>query len=425
MTDTPHTDGMNIQEITTPQGLTVWLVESHQIPMISFDVAFKAGSVFDSEGKTGLANLTASLLDEGAGTMDSTAFKEALDDMGARLGGSASSTAASISLDTLTEHMDEAFGLFSLALTQPRFDDEAVARLRSVILSGISRREESPTGMAQRLLREKLLEGSPYGHLTEGRAADVATLTAADVRDFYTRYYTKSNMVISVVGDITPEKLVDLLDGSALASLPEGAPLDWPDMPETLGTGVETQQKTTPQSSLVLAMRGVSRKDDLYYPTIVMNEVLGGGILTSRLFDVVREKNGLAYSVGSNNSPLPGGGLFTASVQTNNDTAEKALTLMRAEFDRMAATGLTDEELVDIKDYLTGSFPLRLDSNAKILSHLTMMQLEDLPRDYLDRWPERIRAVSKEGALHAAQSILNTPSRLLVVVGDGPALKLQ
>jgi zinc protease len=252
----------------------------------------------------------------------------------------------------------------------------------------------------------------------------VATLTAKDVKDFYKTYYTRANLVVSVVGDIAPDEVIALVD-EHLAPLPAGTQVAWPEAPKKVTPALVHTKREVPQSSILMGRMGIGRTDALYYPTLVMNEVLGGGVLTSRLFTEVREKHGLAYDVRSVNTPLPGGGLYYAAVQTNNQTAEKALTLMRAELELMRTKGVTAEELQDIKDYLIGSFPLRLDSNSKILGYLTMMQTEGLGLTYLDDWTAAVKAVSAADVLQAAQGVLDFKDSVLVIVGDGPALELK
>lgn len=414
-----------IQQLKTPKGINVWLVESHQIPMVSVEVAFRAGSAFDPAGKFGLANFTASLMDEGAGKMNAQAFKEALDDIGARFGVSADTLDLSVNLNTLTEHKEEAFRLLGLAVREPRFDQDATDRVREAILTGLRRMEESPNAVAQKAFNTAVYGDHAYGHLTSGTPESVAVLTPADMRAFHAQNVNRANMVVSVVGDITPADAMKLVD-SALADLTAGKARNTVAKAPKPTVPVLTKiKKAVPQASIMMGHLGVSRDDPNYYSVLVMNELLGGGILTSRLFDVVREKNGLAYDVRSANVPLPHAGMFMASVQTDNAKAKKAVALMRSELKRIADTLPTEEERDDVVNYMVGSFPLRTNTNGKILNYLSFMQMENLGVDYLTKWPERVGAISRKDIQNAAKMLIKPEAMAVVIVGDGDALKVE
>ncbi len=412
-----------IQQLVTPAGVPVWLVESHQIPMISVEVAVRAGTAFEPANEGGIANLTASLLDEGAGEMDSHAFKEAMDLIGMRLGASADLLDVSVNMDTLAEHKGRAFELLGLAMREPRFDDEPVARLKQATVAGLKRSEESPSAVAQKAFGPALFGRHPYARRVSGSLESVPTLTGAMAKAYHADQFTRKNMVVSVVGDITPDVLLPLVD-KALAGLPEGhgrnAVETGPAAPERQNVHI---QKPVPQATVLVGQFGVPRDNPDFWSVLVMNELLGGGVLTSRLFDSVREKNGLAYDVRSMNVPLPFNGSFVLSVQSDNAKVQKALDLMSAEVDRLRTVEPSQQEYDDVMAFLTGSFPLRLDSNAKILGYLTLMQMEGLGPDYLELWTARVRKVTRGDILRVAQTYL-TPDRMtMVLVGNGPALK--
>lgn len=412
-----------IQQLVTPGGVPVWLVESHQIPMISVEVALRAGTAFEPAGQAGIANLTAALLDEGAGDLDSHAFKEAMDGIGMRLGANADMLDVSVNMDTLTEHKDRAFELLGMALREPRFDAEPVARLKQATVSGLKRAEESPGAVAQKAFGPAVFGSHPYARRVSGSLESVPTLTGAMAKAYHAAQFTRKNLVVSVVGDITPEVLLPLVD-AAVAGLPQGSGRNVVTAgPAAPVPGNLHIKKPVPQATVLVGQLGVPRDNPDFWSVLVMNELLGGGVLTSRLFDSVREKNGLAYDVRSMNLPLPYNGSYVLSVQSDNVKVQKALDLMAAEVDRLRTMEPSQQEYDDVMAFLTGSFPLRLDSNAKILGYLTLMQMEGLGPDYLERWTERVRTVTREDILRVAQTYL-TPERMtMVVVGDGPALK--
>lgn len=413
-----------IQQLTTPKGVTVWLVESHQIPMVSAEVAFRNGSAFEPAAKAGLANLTASLLDEGAADMDAKAFTEALDEIGARFGASADKLDSSMNLATLSDHKERAFELMGLALREPRFDAADVERVKAAVIAGIRQSEENPQAVASKAFMKAVFGDHPYGRSSVGEEATVAALTADDLKAWHAAQYTRANMVVSVVGDVTPAEVVKLVDAS-VSGLPAGtarnAVTEAPVAPEAK---VVHLAKDVPQAAVFVGHLGLPREDPDYWVMLVMNDILGaGGGLSNRLFDVVREKNGLVYHVGSSNIPLPHAGVFFVQLQTENGKAQKALDLVKAELVRIQDSLPAPEEFADTVDYLTGSFPLRIDSNAKILGYLSLMQMEGLGPDYLATWVDNVRKVSREDIERVAKRVLHPEAAVLMVVGAGPALK--
>ncbi|MDD9912879.1 MAG: pitrilysin family protein [Alphaproteobacteria bacterium] len=406
-----------IQTVTTPKGITAWLVESDSIPMVSMEIAFRAGAAFDPKGKNGLANLTSSLLDEGAGDLDMEAFQQKLESIGARFGAGAGTLDFTVNLTTLSEKKEAAFDLLALALTQPRFDEEAVNRVKDAIMTGLKQAEERPGSFAGKAYQKAQYGDHPYGNPTSGTLESVPTLTRADIRKFYGEYITKANMVVSVVGDITAEELAKLLDAS-LADLPAGKKrAEIAEAPQPIVPQVVRIQKDIPQSHVIFGHLGIDRHDPDYFASYVMNDILGGGGFRSRFMDQVREKRGLAYSVYSYFAPMPHAGSFTAQVQTSNDKVDEAINLMKDQMRDIQNKGVEKDEFADDVSYLTGSFPLRLDSNDKILGYLTVMQMENLGKDYLTTWADKVSALKQEDMQRVAKRLLHPENVVTVIVG--------
>ena len=426
MVATVATAATPIQMVKTKGGLTAWLMESHQLPMLSVELNFRAGSAFEPAGKEGLAQFTASLLDEGAGPYDAHAFKDQLEAIGARFGGSSDTMDVSVNLTTLSQHADRAFELMGMAVREPRFDDEAVARVRSQLLANLKRGEEDPATVAWKLLRPRLMGNHPYANDGDGTAATLKAMGRKDLAGWHLANFTRANVQISVVGDISADRLAELLD-SALLGLPAGAGRRGAELtPQAASVAAHiTRTMPVPQGTVLLARRGLERHDPDFYPFVVMNEIFGGGVLTSRLGLDVREKHGLAYDVRATNRALPGGGMYVINLATDNAKVQKALDLVLENLNAMRDTPVTREEFDDAKSYLIGSFPLRLDSNTKLLNMMAMMQGEGLGVDYMDRWPARIAAVTFDDVQRVAKRVLVADDMVLSVVGQGPALKAQ
>lgn len=415
----------NIQQLKTPKGIVVWLVESHQIPMVSARITFRAGSAFEPAAQNGLASLTASLIDEGAGDLDALAFKEALDDIGARFGAGADKLDTDVTLTTLAGAKQEAFRLMGLALREPRFDAADVARVKAATIAGIKQGEENPGVVANRKFMKAVFGDHPYGLTVAGTEESLEPLGPDALKAWHQAQYTKANMVVSVVGDITPEETMTLVD-AALADLPDGNARNVIAVsPSATVPQFVKVQKDVPQSSVMVGHLGLSREDPDYFPMLVMNEILGGGALTSRLGDEVREKHGLVYDVRSVNIPLPHAGAFYVQLQTENGKVQKALGLVRHELERIKAKQVDAQEFADATDYLAGSFPLRIDSNAKIMEYLSLMQMENLGADYLETWVSRVRSVTPVDVQRVAKRLIHEDAMALTIVGGKPALQAK
>lgn len=411
-----------IQEVVSSKGVKAWLIESHTLPMVSIEVNFRAGSAFEPKGKEGVSDLTASLLDEGAGELDAKGFKQALEAIGARFGAGGDTQDISVNMSTLSEHKARAFELMGLALRAPRFDADAVARMRDRLMANIRQGDEEPSTVAWRLMRPAVYGDHPYTNSGEGTLASVGALGKADAAAWHRENFTRSNMVVAVVGDITAGELAALLD-VVVGDLPQGdgrKAITYG--PKAMSPTIARKQMKVPQGTVLLGQLGFERKHPDYYAMLVMNEILGGGVLTSRLGADVREKHGLVYDVRSVNAPLPFNGMFYVSLATDNAKVAKALSLVRKHLNLIRDKAVSVREFDDAKAYLVGSFPLRLDSNAKLLTMMAMMQSEGLGIDYLQQWPKRIAAVTREDVQRVAQELIRPDDMTLVVVGDGKAL---
>ncbi|MEE8279382.1 MAG: pitrilysin family protein [Alphaproteobacteria bacterium] len=409
---------IEIQRVVSPGGMEAWLVEDHTNPIIAVRFAFDGGAALDPDGRDGLAEMVSALLDEGAGDLNSQAFQRHLEDLAVRLGFDAGRDTFGGHLRTLTRNRDAAFDLLRLAVTAPKFDDEPVARIRNQILARLRRDSEDPDTIASRTLSRALFPDHPYGRPVRGTPESIAAITTGELRQFVKQRLARANLVIGVVGDIGPGDLARLLD-STFGGLPDRA---------AAGRVAETKPavrnativvtKPVPQSAIVFGQEGIKRDDPDFYAAYVMNHVLGGGGFTSRLYDQVREKRGLAYSVYSILYPLDHAALILGGAGTANARVAETLSVVRAEWRRLAAGGLTDKELADAKTYLTGSFPLRFTSSGRIASILVGMQRDKLGIDYLERRNSYIEAVTLDDVNRVARRILDADRLTVVVVGE-------
>ncbi len=409
---------VEVERVVSPKGIEAWLVRNHANPIISLKLAFRGGAALDPKGKEGLARMVSTVLDEGAGDLNSQTFQKRLDDLSIPLHFSAGRDTFQGTLKTLTKNRDEAFDLLALALNKPRFDGEPISRMRSQLLAGLRQDAEDPDEIASLSLFKALFPDHPYGRPVKGTPETIRAITADDLRAFVSRRLARDNLLIGVVGDITPERLGMLLD-KTFGGLPARAS-DWrlPEAAKPAGGKTLVVKKPVPQSAIVFAQEGLKRDDPDFYAAYVMNHVLGAGGFTSRLYTEIREKRGLAYSVGSYLYPLDAAGLIYGSAGTANKRVAETLKIIRSQWARMAKKGVTGEELKDAKTYLTGSFPLRFTSNGRVASILIGMQLDQLGIDYLDRRNGYIEAVTLEDVNRVAKKWLNPKKLTVVVVGE-------
>ncbi len=406
--------------VVTPGGLEVWYVYEPSIPIIALNVAFAGGSAIDPPDKVGLASFATSLLDEGAGEMDSLAFQKAVVDRAIRLNFDIGRDFFSASLQTLSQHRDEAFRLLGLALAAPRFDAPAVERIRGQIQSILAEDENEPSTVAVRRWFAEIFPDHPYGRIKDGTPASIAAIAAGDLKAWASRRLARDNLTIGAAGDVSPEELGRLVD-LAFGALPAAAaPVDVAEASVPSEGRVIVERMPLPQSVVTFGLAGLKRDDPDFYAAYVMNYILGGGGFTSRLYREIREERGLAYSVYSYLYPLRRAGLYSGSVATRNDRVAETLDLVRQEFARMADSGVSEAELKAAQTHLTGAFPLRFDSGGKIAGILVTMQLDELGIDYIQRRNNYIGAVTRADIARVARRLLD-PERLIVVVVGDPA----
>ncbi len=409
---------MKIERVVSPGGIEAWLVEETEVPVIVMNVAWEGGSASDPADKSGLANFVSGLLDEGAGDLASEAFQTRLEEIAATMSFSEDSDYFRGTFKTLAEKRDEAFVLFGLAVTRPRFDPDAVERIRAQIATIIARNAEDPEWIAAQAFNKEVFGDHPYARPGDGTPETLANIARADLLGYAKNVLARDNMKIAVVGPISPAALGALLD-KTFGALPAKSHL-----PKIATGKVPSKAKTAikvapyPQSVVIFGEEGLARADPDFIPAFVANYVLGGGSFSSRLMEEVRVKRGLAYNVGSYLYPMRHGALLLGQLGTKNASVGLAISIIRKEIARMAAGGLTDEELADAKTYLTGSYPLRFASNAAIANELIGIQQENLGIDYVDRRNAMIEAVTKADVARVAKRLFRAENLIVSVVGE-------
>lgn len=407
---------IEIERVVSPKGIEAWLVHDETVPLIAMSFAFGAGSTQDPAGKEGVANLMSGLLDEGAGDLDSKAFQAALDEYSIELSFSTGLDSFGGSLTTLVDNREEAARLLELAITRPRFDAEPVERIRAQIAARITRNERDPDTVAGDALTTALYPEHLYGRQVEGTTESLSAITVGDLKDFHRKAFARDRLKISVVGAIDAATLGPMLD-RIFGTLPEKSDLAAvPEIQPRL-TGSTDIAMDIPQTVINFAGHGVKRDDPDFVAASIATMILGGGGMTSRLYQEVREKRGLAYSVGLGLRAYDHSGLVVGGTRTRADQADAVTELIRAEVARFAEEGATEEELAKAKSYLIGSYALRFTTSNAIAAQLLSIQMDNLGIDYVNRRKDLIAAVTLDDVKRVAKRLFSGDT-LFIRVGQ-------
>ena len=407
-----------IQNWQTPQGARVYFVESRELPMLDISVDFPGGSARDPAAKHGLAQLTHGLLDQGAGGLSDTQIAHRLADVGAEMGGAFDRDRAGVTLRTLSSPAEKnaALTLLAQVLQQPEFPLAVVKREKQRLISSIREAEADPGSIADKAFYRALYGMHPYAHDPSGDPAAIEKLTRSDLQAFYQSHYSAPNAVIALMGDISRAE-AEAIAVRLAVGLPKAARVAR--LPQPTGAPVSSARIAHPstQSHVLVGALGMGRNDPDFFPLFVGNYVLGGGGFDSRLMKEVRDKRGYAYSAYSYFLPMQEAGPFQLGLQTKLEQTDDALKVARDTLRQFIAEGPTEAELTQAKSNLSGGFPLRIDSNRKILDYLSVIGFYNLPLDYLDTWVNKINAVDVAAVRQAFARRLNADKLVTVVVG--------
>ena len=414
------------KRIVLKNGMVLLLSEKHEIPMVTVSMAIKAGSVVEPGDKPGLASLTASLLTQGTAKRTASQISREIDFIGGSLSVSGGDDYASAGLRVLKKDIKTGFDLLSDVLMHPVFDQKEIDRKVKETLAAIQQQKEEPAVIAGEAFTKAVFGGHPYGKTSDDVAAFLPKLKRQDILDFYTRRYGPNDTIIAVVGDVSEKEILSLLDEQFKGWKPveEGTPAR--QAPPAIGAvTVKKLDKNITQANIAMGHLGISRENPDYYAVMIMNYILGGGGFSSRLMDNIRDNRGLAYDVHSSFSAQKDPGSFQAWMQTKSESANESINEIFKELKRIRTEPVSEKELADAKAYLTGSFPLRMDTYAKIAGMLTAIEIYNLGLDYPQKYPALINAVTREDILRVAKKYLDPDRMVIVVLGNQEKIKLK
>ncbi len=408
---------LDVQVIKAPPGAEAWLVEDHTVPVISLTFSFEGGLAYDPDDKPGTGHLVSLLLDEGAGDMTSQEYQGKLEDNAINESFTAGRDAFYGSISTLSANRDLAFGLISLALTKPRFDQDAIDRMKNTAMSEIKKDLGDPSWLVARTFNGMLFEGHYYAKPGYGTLDSIASITRKDLQDYVAAQFARNVLKVSIAGDITKDEAEKAID-KIFGSLPEKAdPLNVTDAQVKYGGKIILLPLDTPQTFISAGEPGIKHSDKDWHAAMVMNYILGGSSFDARLMKEIREKRGLTYGVYSMLSSTTHAGIIQVNMSASNDKVEEALRLMKESWTQMAKDGPTQEEFQNAKSYLTGALPLELTSTGEIANAMNSLQRDDMGPNYINNRNNIINALTIEDIKRVAAKLLKADNLSIVLVG--------
>ncbi|MEP7210096.1 MAG: pitrilysin family protein [Alphaproteobacteria bacterium] len=411
-------DGLaNIQVVTSPGGVTAWLVSEKFVPTIAMQVTWKGGATAEPAGKEGAGWMMAYMMNEGAGSLDSQAFGTRMEELNMSFGCSVGDDWTGCSVSTLKDKASDAFDMARLAFSELRFDAEPIERARRELDVTLEQEQADPGTLASRTLDNLLMPGHPYARIPTHQT--VAAITRDDLVALKSQLMTRDRILVTVVGDISADELKPQLD-KMFGSLPATSTL--PAVADVMAPAAPPKPVIKafpiPQTLVLFSGPGLKRKDPDFYTAYVLNYILGGGGFSSRLTDDIREKRGLTYGIGTGLSVQEHFWRWAGSVSTKNESASEVIRLVKANIDRLGAEGPTDKEVADAKAYLTGAYPLGFDSNTKIAGNLMQVREDDLGVDYIAKRNGLIEGVTMADLKRVAAHYMKADAFTFVEVGQ-------
>jgi len=410
----PPAVALDVKALPAPKGEEVWYVSDHTLPIIAMSVALPAGSAYDPAGKPGVANFAAQLMDEGAGNLRADAFQTALSNRAIRLTITTERDYLVVTLVTLSGNARDAFQLLGMALSHPRFDPDAISRVRAQIQADVADQEDDPEAVAEKGFYQAFFGDHVYAHPVSGTPASVAAINAGDLRRFAAGHWVSRGLRVAISGDVDRNSLAPLLK-SAFGTLSVAAPRALPAVLRSAKTGVSLIALNAPQPNAVFGLPGMLRSDPQYIAGFVANYIVGGGGFASRLTDEVREKRGLTYDVSTSLESFRKAGFVLGQVATKRGSVKETIAVIRDALKDFVQNGPTDKELADAKTYLTGSFPLSFSSNLGTVDQLNTFQRIGLDVNYVQNRNAQINTITLDQVKQAAKRLFD-PSRLTIVV---------
>ena len=405
-----------VTEVRSQKGLSAWLVKEHSIPFIAMEIRFKGGATLDRDGKRGAIYFMSALMNEGAGELDSSEFSAEMERLAIKLDFEVYQDSLSISVKFLAENKDEAIDFLKMAFLEPRFDSEPIEKIRNQIISVLGSNSKDPNKIASKVFFQKSFPNHLYGSGKEGSIETVSSINREDILNAYSDIFNQNEIFISAVGDITEGELESLID-KVFGDIPANGDASGLKAEYRLSGGNTIFDFDTPQSVVIFGQKGIKRADKDFFPAYVLNHILGGAGFGSKLMQELREKNGLTYGISTYLVNWENADLLLGQFSSSNDTAFKAVNMVKDVWKKLVSDGVSSEELEDAKTFLTGAYPLRFDGNSRIAKILVGMQIQGLSVNYIRNRNQKINDVSLEDLKRVASRLLIEDELHFVIVG--------
>ena len=406
---------IDIKQVESEKGIKALLVEDYTLPIIAVSISFKGGATQDPPGKEGTLRLMTALMDEGAGHLDSAAFQARAEELGLEFGFSVTRDSFSGGGRLLRSEREEVFELMKLAINQPRFDEDAIERMRDALRSGIQGALKNPSQVASKAVREAIFQEHPYARNVSGTETSIDAITREDIIEMNKKILSRSTLTVGVVGAISEEELTSALD-DIFGDLPEEAMIsETPEVTPQLGDDISVVM-SVPNANVSIIYPAIKRDHPDFFAAHLMNHILGGGSFSSRLYTEVREKRGLAYGVSSGLATYNHSSYFAAGTSTRAENRDEAVRIIKEEIERIAKDGVSDEELARAKRYVSGSYAIaNLDTSRKIANVLVALQTQNLGIDYIEKREQYIADVTLDDVNRMAKELFSTKPTVVVV----------
>ncbi len=410
-----HANAIDIKQVKTQKGIKALLVEDYTLPIIAISVSFKGGATQDPEGKEGTLRLMTALMDEGAGELDSAAFQAKAEELGLEFGFNVSRDTFSGGGRLLRSEREEVFKLLKLAVNEPRFDEDAIERMRDAIRTNIISGQKNPSAIRSKALRESVFGEHPYARSTSGTEKSIDIITREDIIAMNEKIMSRETLTVGVVGAISEAELKLAVD-DIFGDLPEKSNItEIAEIKPKLGEEIVIDMPV-PNATVSIVYPGIKRDDPDFFAAHLMNHILGGGTFSSRLYSQVREKRGLAYGVSSGIATFDKSAYFAAGTSTRAENRDEAIKIIRQQIEKIATEGVTQEELDKAKLYVSGSYAIsNLDTSSKIASVLVALQTQDLGIDYIEKRGKYISEVTLEDVNRMAKKFFSTEPTVVIV----------
>lgn len=423
--DTPNPDStnakrvVNIQKWQTTNGTNVYFVELHQLPIVDAGVIFAAGSAYDGK-HPGIANMVSRMLDEGTAKLTSDQIAESFDKVGSQYSAEAGRDFTYVQFRSLSDdkYLTPTLNVFSQVVSHAKFPQKEFNRVKQQILMSLKLQEQQPAQIATKAFYSSIYGKAPYGHPVQGNIDSVRAINQPDLVNFYNRYFVSQNATIVMVGDLDKSRANQIAERIS-SQIKKGDPAQSFEKVTATPRAVNKNISfPSTQTTVLMGQIGIEKNSNYYFPALVGNYVLGGGVLTSRLMRVIREDHGYAYHVASAFLTMRDRGPFMIQLQTRNHEAKSASDLALKTLRDFIHKGPTPSELDLAKRNIIQGFPLKLASNAAIFNNVSNIAAYQLPLNYLDTYRENVRQITQRDIQDTFKKLINTKQLVTIMVGN-------